>query len=161
MLAGTEGVNLIRVSARGDGDSEIATGRIAAERVRGLLGTNGATLQVVEAKRATLDLAIKDSENGRPFASSFGVIVALAATALVANLALMLSEERRPRLAVLRALGLSRTGLIQLATTEGAIYSVLGALAGIPAGLSSDPCGSLGSASSAYPAPGVYPWTDR
>ena len=38
MLAGTEGVNLIRVSARGDGDSEIATGRIAAERVRGLLG---------------------------------------------------------------------------------------------------------------------------
>ena len=63
------------------------------------------------------------------------MIVALAATALVANLALMLSEERRPRLAVLRALGLSRTGLIQLATTEGAIYSVLGALAGVPAGL--------------------------
>ena len=135
LLAGTEGVNLIRVSARGDGDSEIATGRIAAERVRGLLKTNGASLQVVEAKRATLDLAIKTSENGRPFASSFGVIVALAATALVANLALMLSEERRPRLAVLRALGLSRTGLIQLATTEGAIYSVLGALAGVPAGL--------------------------
>ncbi|HEV2029853.1 MAG TPA: FtsX-like permease family protein, partial [Candidatus Dormibacteraeota bacterium] len=75
------------------------------------------------------------SEQGRPFVDSFGVIIALAATALVVNLAVMLSEERRPRLAVLRALGLTRTGLVQLSTTEGAIYSLLGAIAGLPAGL--------------------------
>jgi putative ABC transport system permease protein len=47
----------------------------------------------------------------------------------------MLSEERRPRLAVLRALGLTRTGLVQLAITEGGIYSLIGAAAGLPAGL--------------------------
>src|SRR5260370_21131417 len=46
----------------------------------------------------------------------------------------MLSEERRPRLAVLRAMGLTRTGLVQLAVTEGAIYSLLGAIAGLPIG---------------------------
>jgi putative ABC transport system permease protein len=135
MLAGTDRVNLIRVSARGDGDAEVATGRAVAQDLRGLLATGDSSLQVLEVKSATLDLLVKSSESGRPFATFFGVLVALAATALVANLAVALSEERRPRLAVLRAMGLTRTGLIQLATTEGAIYSLLGAIAGLPAGL--------------------------
>ncbi len=134
-LAGTDRVNLIHVSARGDGDAEVASGRAAAPVLRGLLATDGASLQVLEVKRGALDQVLKDSENGRPFVSAFGVIVALAATALVANLAVMLSEERRPRLAVLRALGLTSAGLVQLAVTEGAIYSLLGAVAGVPAGL--------------------------
>lgn len=134
-LAGTDRVNLIRVSARGEGDAEVASGRAAAPVLRGLLARNGATLQVLEGKRAALDIVVKMSENGRPFVSSFGVIVALAATALVANLAVMLAEERRPRLAVLRAMGLTRAGLVQLSITEGAIYSLLGAIAGLPAGL--------------------------
>ncbi|TMD46041.1 MAG: ABC transporter permease [Chloroflexi bacterium] len=64
----------------------------------------------------------------RGFVTAFGVIVALAATAMVANLAVLLAEERRPRLAVLRALGLTRGGLIQLSVTEGALYSLAGAL---------------------------------
>jgi len=135
LLTGRSGVNLIRVSAAGDGDAEIDSGRSAAHALRGLLATVGASLQVLEVKRATLDLLIKQTQSGRPFATSFAVIVALAATALVANLAVMLSEERRPRLAVLRALGLTRAGLIQLSSTEGAIYSLLGAIAGLPAGL--------------------------
>lgn len=135
MLAGTDRVTLIRVSARGEGDAEVATGRVVAQDLRRLLATGGSSLQVLEVKSATLDLLIKSSESGRPFATFFGVLVALAATALVANLAVALSEERRPRLAVLRAMGLTRTGLIQLATTEGAIYSLLGAIAGLPAGL--------------------------
>jgi len=135
MLAGTDRVNLIRVSASGDGDAEVAAGHVAARSMRGLLAGDGSSLQVLEVKSATLDLVLKESENGRPFVTSFGVIVALAATALVANLAVMLAEERRPRLAVLRALGLTRTGLVQLSITEGAIYSLLGAIVGLPAGL--------------------------
>ncbi|HXM72904.1 MAG TPA: FtsX-like permease family protein [Candidatus Dormibacteraeota bacterium] len=135
MLAGTDRVNLIRVSARGEGDAEVSSGRAVAQNLRGLLATDGSSLQVLEGKRATLELLVKSSESGRPFATFFGVLVALAATALVANLAVALSEERRPRLAVLRAMGLTRTGLIQLSTTEGAIYSLLGAIAGLPAGL--------------------------
>jgi putative ABC transport system permease protein len=135
LMAGTDRVNLIRVSASGVGDAEVASGHSAALALRRVLSGHSASLQVLEVKSATLDLVLKDSENGRPFASSFGVIVALAATALVANLAVMLSEERRSRLAVLRALGLTRTGLVQLSTTEGAIYSLLGAAAGLPAGL--------------------------
>jgi putative ABC transport system permease protein len=134
-LANTDRVNLIQVSARGDGDAEVASGRAAAPVLRGLLTSAAPTLQLLEVKRAALDQVLKESEDGRPFVSAFGVIIALAATGLVANLAVMLSEERRPRLAVLRALGLTRTGLVELAVTEGAIYSLLGAIAGVPAGL--------------------------
>lgn len=135
MLASVDGVNLIRVSARGDGDAEVSNGQAAAPVLRGLLQGSGETLRVLEVKRSALDIVLQTSDQGRPFVSSFGVIIALAATALVVNLAVMLSEERRPRLAVLRALGLTRTGLVQLSTTEGAIYSLLGAIAGLPAGL--------------------------
>ncbi len=135
LLAGAGGANLIRVSALGDGDAEVNSGRAAAKALRGLLATDAANLQVLEVKRATLDLLVQSTQSGRPFATFFGVLVALAATALVANLAVMLSEERRPRLAVLRAMGLTRTGLVQLSVTEGAIYSLLGAIAGLPAGL--------------------------
>jgi len=134
-LANTDRVNLIQVSARGDGDAEVASGRTAAPILRGLLASDAPTLQLLEVKRAALDQILKESEDGRPFVSAFGVIIALAATGLVANLAVMLSEERRPRLAVLRALGLTRTGLVELAVTEGAIYSLLGAIAGVPAGI--------------------------
>jgi putative ABC transport system permease protein len=134
-LAGVDGVNLIRVSAPGDGDAEVSNGQAAAPVLRSMLQGAGVSLQVLEVKRGALDIVLKNSDQGRPFVSSFGVLIALAATALVVNLAVMLSEERRPRLAVLRAMGLTRTGLVQLSTTEGAIYSLLGAIAGLPAGL--------------------------
>jgi putative ABC transport system permease protein len=134
-LTGADGINLIRVSARGDGDAEVANGQTAASVLRGLLAVQGSSLQVLEGKRGALAIVNGMSQVGGAFITSFGVIIALAATALVANLAVMLSEERRPRLAVLRALGLTRTGLVQLSITEGAIYSLLGAIAGLPAGL--------------------------
>jgi putative ABC transport system permease protein len=82
-----------------------------------------------------LDLASRMLNVSRGFVTAFGVIVALAATAMVANLAVLLAEERRPRLAILRALGLTRGGLIQLSVTEGALYSLVGALLGLPVGL--------------------------
>lgn len=134
-LAGIEGVNLIRVSARGEGDAEVASGHAAARALTQAFVAGGKNLRVLEVKSSALDIVVKMSQNGRPFITAFAVIIALAATALVANLAIMLAEERRPRLAVLRALGLTRTGLVQLSVTEGALYSFLGAIAGVPVGL--------------------------
>jgi ABC-type antimicrobial peptide transport system permease subunit len=133
-VEGGDGVNLIRVSARGNGDTEVAGARGLADAIRGYFAANHLSMQVLEVKRGALDILDQASSSGRSFVTSFGMIIALAATALVANLAVMLSEERRPRLAVLRAMGLTRTGLVQLAVTEGAIYSLLGAIAGLPIG---------------------------
>ncbi len=97
-VEGGDGVNLIRVSARGDGDAEVAGARGLAGEIRGFLAANHLSLQVLEVKRGALDIVDMASASGRSFVTSFGVIIALAATALVANLAVMLSEERRPRL---------------------------------------------------------------
>jgi putative ABC transport system permease protein len=132
-LVASDRINLVRVSARGDGDAEVAAGRQLAPLVRAAVGRDG--LQVLETKRGALELASQMQNASRGFLTSLGVIVALAATAMVANLAVMLAEERRPRLAVLRALGLTRGGLVQLSVTEGALYSLVAALVGIPFGL--------------------------
>src|SRR5438132_858074 len=132
-LVGSDRINLIRVSAPGDGVREVAAGRQLAPLTRAAVAGDG--LQVLEPKRAALDTADLQDATSRGFVTAFGVIVALAATAMVANLAVLLAEERRPRLAVLRALGLTRGGLIQLSVTEGALYSLVGALLGLPVGL--------------------------
>jgi putative ABC transport system permease protein len=132
-MVASDRINLVRVSGSGDGDREVAAARQLAPLVRAAVAGDG--LQVLEPKRGALDLASRMQNVSRGFVTAFGVIVALAATAMVANLAVLLAEERRPRLAVLRALGLTRGGLIQLSVTEGALYSLAGALLGLPAGL--------------------------
>jgi len=132
-LVGSNRINLIRVSAGGDGDAEVASGRQLAPLARAAVAGTG--LQVLEVKRAALESLSNQQEKSRPFTTAFGIIVALAATAVVANLVVMLAEERRPRLAILRALGLTRSALIQLSLTEGAFYSLAAALAGLPLGL--------------------------
>lgn len=132
-LVASDRINLIRVSAQGNGEVEVAAGRQLAPLVRAAVAGKG--LQVLEPKRGVLELAQQQDDASRGFVTAFGVIVALAATAMVANLAVLLAEERRPRLAVLRALGLTRGGLIQLSLSEGAFYSLVGAVLGLPAGL--------------------------
>lgn len=132
-LTASNRINVIRVSASLDGDREVAAGRQLAPLVRAAVSGDG--LQVLEPKRALLESALRQKDVSRGFLTAFGVIVALAATAMVANLAVLLAEERRPRLAVLRALGLTRGGLIQLSVMEGALYSMAGAVLGLPVGL--------------------------
>jgi len=132
-VTGSSEVNLIRISALGDGDSEISR---ASQMVNGLKAmTSGSGLVVLETKHTALE-AEKSSAAGTRAAFTFlALIVALAASAMVVNLAVMLAEERRPRLAVLRALGLTRAGLVKVAVVEGAVYSLGGAIAGLPLGL--------------------------
>ena len=64
-----------------------------------------------------------------------GGFSALSGVLLIVNLLVMLSEERKPTLGVLRAVGWSRLTLVRALGLEGAIYAVvasaLGAVAGI------------------------------
>src|SRR5260370_2918241 len=90
-------------------------------------------------KQKTAYEIVKLADAERPVTYALTIVIVLAGIALVVNLALALAEERRPRLAVMRALGLSRTGLVVASVLEGAIYAVaaavIGAGAGIAAGL--------------------------
>lgn len=132
-VTGTSDVNLIRISARGDGDSEVARATQMVNRLKAL--TSGSGVVVLETKRGALESSKMQGAGTRAAFTALSLIVALAASAMVVNLAVMLAEERRPRLAVLRALGLTRAGLVKVAVVEGAIYSLGGAIAGLPLGL--------------------------
>src|SRR5260370_12287575 len=81
-------------------------------------------------KQKTAYEIVKLADAERPVTYALTIVIVLAGVALVVNLALALAEERRPRLAVLRALGLGRTGLVVASVLEGAIYAVGAAVIG-------------------------------
>jgi putative ABC transport system permease protein len=132
-VAGISQVNLVRISAHGDGDAEIKRASGMVDRLRA--STSGTSLVVVEPKRALLEADLAAASVARVVFTSLSLVVGLVATLMVVNLAVMVAEERRPLLAVLRALGLTRSGLVKVAVVEGGIYSLGGSLAGLPLGL--------------------------
>ncbi|HXN00783.1 MAG TPA: FtsX-like permease family protein [Candidatus Dormibacteraeota bacterium] len=139
-LIGTSQVNIIRLAAPGDGQSELDAGHRLVPIVAGALTRLPAAsqLQVREAKADDINAARLQQDPGNFNGGFTGVlsgIVLLAGLVLVVNLMATLVEERRPRLAVLRALGLSRLGLIAALTIEGALYSLVAAVLGIVPGL--------------------------
>ncbi|MEP7105756.1 MAG: FtsX-like permease family protein [Chloroflexota bacterium] len=137
-VVGAGTINLVRISARGTGPEEIDNAHLLLPAVRAAVaaipsGSN--SLEVREVKAEDLRWAIKLTSNFRYVFTLLSLFVVLAATALVINLTLALAEERRPRLAVLRALGLTRTQLVLTSLIEGAVYSLSAALIGTLPGL--------------------------
>jgi putative ABC transport system permease protein len=132
-LIGDQGINVIRLRAPGEGLAELDRAHQLAPAVRAALKTlpGGLTLAVAEAKRADYNAQVKQVEGTRGLYTALSLFVALAGAALVVNLGLALAEERRPRHAVLRALGLSRAGTIVLSMLEGGIYSLAAAVAAL------------------------------
>ncbi len=126
-------INIIRISGKGDGQQELDRAHAILPAVRALVAAApaGAALEVREVKAQDLTTYDKQFAATRAVFIALSFFVVVAATVLVVNLSLALAEERRPRLAVLRALGLTRTGLVTVAALEGAIYSLAAAVVGL------------------------------
>ena len=135
-LIGDQGINVIRLAAPGDGLAELDRARELAPRVRTVLQAlpGGPVLSLREAKREDADAQVRQVDALRSGFTILSLFVALAGAALVVNLGLALAEERRPRQAVLRALGLGRTGMVTLSVLEGALYSLTAAAAALAPG---------------------------
>jgi putative ABC transport system permease protein len=139
-LIGTSQVNIIRIAAPGTGQAELDAGHRLVPILVGALRPlpEASQLQVREAKADDITAARRQQDPGNATSGITNVlsgVVLLAGLVLVVNLMATLVEERRPRLAVLRALGLSRLGLIAALCTEGALYSLVAAVLGIVPGL--------------------------
>ncbi|HEY4845079.1 MAG TPA: FtsX-like permease family protein [Candidatus Dormibacteraeota bacterium] len=139
-LVGTQQINIIRIAAPGNGQAELDAAHRLVPFVAEALRTAPQTppLQLREAKADDVTAARQQQDPGNAtggFTGILSLIVILAGLVLVVNLMTTLVEERRPRLAVLRALGLSRLGLIAVLSTEGALYSLVAAALGIVPGL--------------------------
>jgi ABC-type lipoprotein release transport system permease subunit len=135
-LIGDQGVNVIRLAAPGEGRAELDRAQQLAPRVRAALQAlpRGAALTVREPKREDFEAQVNQVEATRGLYTALSLFIALAGAALVVNLGLALAEERRPRYAVLRALGLGRSGMVALSMLEGALYSLAAAVVALVPG---------------------------
>jgi len=129
-------VNVVRLSAPGDELNGITAARNALPAVRTAIGASGNTALVVnQAKAVEVHQAERSTQWDRANLIGMSLLVVAAAAAVVVHLTLMLAEERRRRLGTLRALGLTRSGLVILSVLEGGIYSMAGAIAGVIPGV--------------------------
>jgi putative ABC transport system permease protein len=136
-LMPSEMINVIRMSGRGDGPGEIAAGHDAIPLVRAALEAlpEARSLLIREDKGVGIEEAVRVAEDGRTWLTAYGLLIALTGITIVANLIVALAEERRPRLAVLRAMGLTRSGLVLLSLLEGGLYSLVAGTIGLVPGI--------------------------
>ncbi|HEX2069732.1 MAG TPA: FtsX-like permease family protein [Actinomycetota bacterium] len=139
-LAGTDQINVVRVSVPGGIRDTLDEARRAAPVIRRAVQELGAPvpLAVRDAKAQEVETATEATVFIRALLVGMSALVVAAGAALVVNLIGMLTEERRSRLGVLRALGLKRRPLVGLSVIEGALYSLAAGLVGtavaVPAG---------------------------
>ena len=97
-----------------------------------------AGVEVEASKAAVLDNAESQGAGLSKLFSTIGAFSVLAGILLLINLFVMLAEERKTELGMLRAVGFTRRRLTRVFAVEGALYaiaaSVLGAAAGIGIG---------------------------
>ena len=136
-VVGTNGINVVRVSAPGGVRDSLEAGARAAPIVRDAVASLAVpvSLDVWEAKAAEAANATEFTTFIRAMLVGMSALVAAAGAALIVNLIGMLAEERRSRLGVLRALGLRRRGLVWLTVIEGALYSLAAGVVGVGVGV--------------------------
>ena len=126
----------IAVSNRGDVEGGALLTKRVSKTIEQELGTDA--LRVEPLKQ---DLLERAEEQGQQFSELFlsiGSFAVLAGILLLVNIFVMLAEERKSQLGMLRAVGMTRADLVRSFILEGTLYalvaSVLGAGAGIGVG---------------------------
>lgn len=90
---------------------------------------------VVPVKQDILDEAEEDAAEFQELFSAMGTFGILAGILLLVNIFVMLGEERKQELGMLRAVGLRRSALVGAFSTEGWVYSLLASAVGTLVGL--------------------------
>src|SRR6266542_1915023 len=83
--------------------------------------------------------ALREADQGGSELGSFflfvGCFAIIAGVMLLVNIFVMLAEERKPELGMLRAVGMRRGRLVRAFVIEGALYALVAAAIGVAAGL--------------------------
>jgi len=134
--AGAQGASTTFVSNRGGVESGARLTDEVTGRIRTALGPLRESGAVVETpKREVLDSA---EENAAVIGSLFLFIASfsiIAGILLIVNIFVMLSEERKGQLGILRAVGMRRRRVTGEFAVEGALYSAGAALLGMVLGI--------------------------
>ena len=124
----------VLVSNRGDvHDGAQLTGQVT-ELIEDVLGP-GVSLRVEPVKQERLETA---EEQGAQFSELFlgiGAFAIVAGVLLLINIFVMLAQERKSQLGMLRAVGLRRADLVRVFIIEGFVYALLAGLLGAALGI--------------------------
>lgn len=126
--------SLVMVSNDGgvfDGaENTVAVSRALEARVGAIPG-----VEVLDSKQDLLDDADDISAQFTQIFSGIGSFSVIAGILLLVNIFVMLADERKSELGMLRAIGLKRNQLVRIFGMEGAVYAVVSALLGVLAGI--------------------------
>ena len=126
-------VTTVVVSNRGGVEDSGGLSREVTALIEEEVGSTG--VRVEEVKRT----ALKQADGaGKEFGELFlgiGSFAIIAGILLLVNIFVMLAEERKSQLGMLRAVGMKRSHLVRAFVIEGGIYSLLSSLAGAALGI--------------------------
>nr|MBA3303156.1 ABC transporter permease [Acidimicrobiia bacterium] len=120
-------------NAGGVFDGADSTPSVAEEllaRVGGIAG-----VEVQELKADILEEAAAEGDSFTQLFSSIGSFSVIAGILLLVNIFVMLAEERKSELGMLRAVGVKRSHLVRSFALEGGIYAVTAAVMGTAVGV--------------------------
>ena len=103
------------------------------DRIKDVLGSDGVT--IVPIKKAGVTAAEDGAESLEQLFLVVGTFAIIAGILLLVNIFVMLAEERKSELGMLRAIGMKRADLVRVFTLEGVMYAGLAALFGAVVGV--------------------------
>jgi putative ABC transport system permease protein len=115
-------------------DGAELSGEVEALIEEEVLASRG-ELRIDKVKEDTLEVA---EESGDEFSSLFlniGAFAIIAGILLLVNIFVMLAEERKNQLGMLRAIGMRRSDLVRVFTIEGAMYTLMAGVLGAALGI--------------------------
>jgi putative ABC transport system permease protein len=121
------------VSASGGVFDTEASSEVAARAIRGVLGDLPVAVETTKAD--LLEAAEREASGLGEIFTVFGTFSVLAGVLLLVNLFVMLAEERKTELGVLRAVGFTRRLLVRSFAIEGALYAIAASMVGAVAGI--------------------------
>lgn len=129
-------VTFVLVSNRGGVEDAAALSDDVSTVIEDALGSTPARIE--EVKRLTLEAAETQGNEFQEVFLGIGSFAIIAGVLLLVNIFVMLSEERKSQLGMLRAVGMTRSHLVRVFVIEGFFYALasglLGALLGIGVG---------------------------
>ncbi|MGH2757513.1 MAG: ABC transporter permease, partial [Actinomycetota bacterium] len=126
-------ISFVLVSNRGGVEDSRSLSLAVTGLIEDELG--GTPLRVEEIKRRTLESAERQGEEFGEVFLGIGAFAIIAGILLLVNIFVMLSEERKSQLGMLRAVGMKRSHLVRVFVIEGFIYALLAGLLGAVLGI--------------------------
>ena len=112
---------------------ETTTGQYAELRDR--YGDDPAVTSIGDWKNDLLTDAELEGDELTTIFSSIGSFAVISGILLVVNIVVMLTEERRSQLGIMRALGLRRAQVVRIMGLEGSVYAIASTIAGVIVGI--------------------------